>query len=387
MMTAHVLSRYCKEVFLFEDQDNSAIKRKKRRVFAVNLLSEYMFQKHKIWMNLDQSLINPFDRIAVFDTYSSSTIDFNSTDISHDRLGHIIDESNLVSQLNDQIKKNTSINILKKYKIHTISSNNKNAQINEDKKLTFDLLINTSKNLDCIYSDKLFIRKIQDYNQTAYCFNIEVLKDFYNIAFQRFDRDEIYGLLPVNKNNFNLIWSMSNNNFTKIKKLDDLLLKDHISDSLFPLIGEIKSISDPISFPLKNIVINKYAQNKIMLLGDAAHVLHPMAGLGMNIGIQDLFFLEYAIENLKDINDIIRFYSKNGHISSFKFNQTINILKSFYSTNVFPKIIKKLSFKIFNNSKIIKSHTIREATGINILEANLGSNYTKTYYQHNNTKR
>ena len=39
MMTAHVLSRYCKEVFLFEDQDNSAIKRKKRRVIRKNILN------------------------------------------------------------------------------------------------------------------------------------------------------------------------------------------------------------------------------------------------------------------------------------------------------------------------------------------------------------
>ena len=115
-------------------------------------------------------------------------------------------------------------------------------------------------------------------------------------------------------------------------------------------------------------------------MGDAAHTLHPLAGLGLNMGIQDLFLLEYAFINSSEIHDLLNFYSKNSHINNFKINNIINMLKKFYSTKLLPKIIKKTSFEIFNKSTSMKSHAIREATGINVLETHLRTQYTETYY-------
>ena len=380
MMAATVLLPYCKEIFIISTNNNSKKEKKESRSFALNLLSEYMLRKHNIWRSLDSSSVNSFDKISVLDTYSSSTINFESSDVSLNRMGHIINESNLFEELEKSINDNSSIEILDGLKIETINSDYKNVQINNNKKLEFDLLINTDKTVNCLYSDGLFLRKIHDYNQTAYCLNIEKSDKSDDTAFQRFNNDEIQGLLPLNKDYYNLIWTLPNNSFKKISNLDNESLKKRISDDLLPLIGKIKSISQPVSFPLKNIIVDKHTNKRLILMGDAAHTLHPLAGLGLNMGIQDLFLLEYAFINSSEIHDLLNFYSKNSHINNFKINNIINMLKKFYSTKLLPKIIKKTSFEIFNKSTSMKSHAIREATGINVLETHLRTQYTETYY-------
>ena len=148
--------------------------------------------------------------------------------------------------------------------------------------------------------DYEFLSKL--YNQTAISFFCETSNLDSNTAIQIFDHDSILALLPFDHNHVSIVWSCNQDLYEKFQQLND----DQLSDDLnLRLKGhatvKIKKLKTE-SFPLqKRIAKNVYNQSSI-LIGDAAHVIHPMAGQGLNLGLRDLRELEILLKIRKSNN-------------------------------------------------------------------------------------
>ena len=142
----------------------------------------------------------------------------------------------------------------------------------------------------------------KSYNQIAISFFCETSNLDSNTAIQIFDHDSILALLPFNHNHVSIVWSCNQDLYEKFQQLND----DQLSDDLnLRLKGhatvKIKKLKME-SFPLqKRIAKNVYNQSSI-LMGDAAHVIHPMAGQGLNLGLRDLRELEILLKKRKSNN-------------------------------------------------------------------------------------
>ena len=142
----------------------------------------------------------------------------------------------------------------------------------------------------------------KSYNQTAISFFCETSNLDSNTAIQIFDHDSILALLPFDHNHGSIVWSCNQDLYEKFQKLNEDQLSDDLNERLKGhATVKIKKLKME-SFPLqKRIAKNVYNQSSI-LMGDAAHVIHPMAGQGLNLGLRDLRELEILLKKRKSNN-------------------------------------------------------------------------------------
>ena len=135
-------------------------------------------------------------------------------------------------------------------------------------------------------------------------------------------------------------------------------------------IGSVKKINTRSKFSLSGFHVKEYKLNRRILIGGAAHSVHPLAGLGLNMGIQDIYILDEIFSKSKTTDDIFNLYDIECSKINNKYFHTINFLKLFYSNNIIPSIFKRRSIEIFDKNTILKNKIIKIATGVDLLEHN-----------------
>lgn len=129
-----------------------------------------------------------------------------------------------------------------------------------------------------------------DYNQTAITFVLQATQPHQHTCFQSFKPESIIGYLPLNHSNqYSVVFSVTNQIVDYIKNATDQQLLDWVAlQSNFHLAGA-KLISRPTYFPLTTQFAQQVVGKNFVLMGDAAHAIHPLAGQGVNLGYVDVY--------------------------------------------------------------------------------------------------
>jgi len=102
-----------------------------------------------------------------------------------------------------------------------------------------------------------------------------------------------------------------------------------------------------------------------------------MAGLGLNMGIQDIYILNKSVENNDETQKILQSYENECTYENTRFYKTINFLVKFYTDQKIPDMIQTKSLYLFNRNKLIKNKVIEIATGIHALKSQSKEEYCK----------
>tara|TARA_B100000586_G_scaffold139499_1_gene101080 strand:+ start:539 stop:1735 length:1197 start_codon:yes stop_codon:yes gene_type:complete len=381
LLSALVLSKNKNNIYIFRNTQEDSERENIERYFSINLLSKYMFMKSGIWENIESNGIQPYKKIITWSD-AGNEVTFNSKSISYDYLGYIIKESSIKKAIEEKLSKLENITIKSIEEVSRIdqSENNVINFINK-KKLKYDLLLLADTRNFNVFNNLEINRITHDYNQSALAINLKLENSISEkIAFQRFADNQIQGLLPISSNEFNLIWSVNSSEVDNLFNKDKVLLTKILNDQLSSRIGNIIQISDRIVFPLSGFYVKSYVYNNIILIGGSAHSVHPLAGLGLNMGIQDIFILDTALNHEKNtyINEkSLNYYNSNCIKNNKKLFYTINFLKKFYENELLALSIKSKALDFFNKSLILKSQVIEEATGIKMLNSVLSEGYSR----------
>lgn len=381
LLSALVLSKNKNNIYIFRNTQEDSERENIERYFSINLLSKYMFMKSGVWENIESNGIQPYKKIITWSDTGNEVI-FNSKSISYDYLGYIIKESSIKKAIEEKLSKLKNITIKSIEEVSRIdqSENNVINFINK-KKLKYDLLLLADTRNFNVFNNLEINRITHDYNQSALVINLKLENSISEkIAFQRFADNQIQGLLPISSNEFNLIWSVNSSEVDNLFNKNKVLLTKILNDQLSSRIGNIIQISDRIVFPLSGFYVKSYVYNNIILIGGSAHSVHPLAGLGLNMGIQDIFILDTALNHEKNtyINEkSLNYYNSNCIKNNKKLFYTINFLKKFYENELLALSVKSKALDFFNKSLILKSQVIEEATGIKTLNSVLSEGYSR----------
>ena len=372
MLSAIVLSNIYKNVYLVKTSKKNHYKSKIDRFFSINLLSQYFFMKNNIWEDIAASNPQPYNKIITWDDKIDDSLIFESSSISYDSLGYIVKETSIVDSLRNRLANIKNIVSIKDTDIKAIHDTHTMILLNGES-INLDLILKSDKSMDILLDSDDFKLNTVDYRQHAFVVDLFLDKNsIQNIAYQKFMEGQIMGLLPISNNQYNLIWSVNNNILDNLKNDNDIKILSILNSHLSEKIGTIKNISNRIIFPLSGFHVESYIKNNILVIGGAAHSVHPMAGLGLNMGIQDIFLLENSFLKIDtdeyDITQALKNFNRCCIEENKKTYNTINFLKKFYSDKLIPDFFRSESLKIFNKNIYLKNKVIESATGIDVLK-------------------
>ena len=330
------------------------------RTITLNPFSKNLLDK--IGIENDYSTIN---KMEVKDFDGTGKIVFKSSEIGMDHLAYVSDFSTLLMA----VRKKASEKIL--YKEEIIDIDNK-GDLNEVT-LSSGKVIKTNLIISSDGKNSKLANKIpksdKDYFQTALTFLASAEKDMDMSAFQIFSDNGICAFMPTRKKGEDLVtivWSIS----------DDLIengYEDFIEENLEHIsrkIGNSFQIRSKVqSFKLSSHNRSSYIDFPVVLVGDSAHSIHPLAGQGINLGFEDANSLVKKIIKTND-SDTINFKESLNTYSNERRLQNEIMLKTmdgfvalFNERNPYIRFLRNFGLNAFNQSKFLKSFFVKAASG------------------------
>jgi ubiquinone biosynthesis UbiH/UbiF/VisC/COQ6 family hydroxylase len=218
----------------------------------------------------------------------------------------------------------------------------------------------------------------KSYEQRAVVANFLCTNAHLETAFQWFlPGGDILAMLPLPGKQVSMVWSTSPENAARLLTLDASQWQSEFAmlqdGAIVHALGTLSPHSKPGSFPLRKIraqrVIGPELMPKVILIGDAAHVMHPLAGQGLNLGLRDVAALLRILrerESFRVITDpvLLRRYERERHGDTSAILWVTDRLKQlFTSANPLQKKIRNWGMGLVNHSHLIKRYLIKEALG------------------------
>lgn len=150
---------------------------------------------------------------------------------------------------------------------------------------------------------------VQDYQQTAIVAHFAAEKPHHGVARQWFINGEILALLPLPNNQLSIVWSARPTHAQTLLNMDQHRLAAYLQGTadVMQYTGTLSGLTPPTGYPLSLKSATRLVAPHIALVGDAAHVLHPLAGQGINLGLRDVATLGKIFaekENFRDYGDM-----------------------------------------------------------------------------------
>jgi 2-octaprenyl-3-methyl-6-methoxy-1,4-benzoquinol hydroxylase/2-octaprenylphenol hydroxylase len=135
----------------------------------------------------------------------------------------------------------------------------------------------------------------RDYAQRAVVANVATARAHEDTAWQRFLPGGPLAFLPLADGRSSIVWSLPTDEAARVLALDDAAFRDELGAAFDFRLGEIVSSTPRAAFPLRMRLAERYVAGRCALAGDAAHVVHPLAGQGMNLGFRDVACLRRVL--------------------------------------------------------------------------------------------
>lgn len=267
------------------------------RVSAISLSSQQLLKQLGAWQQLQQWRVCPYKRLAVWESEQSYT-EFDAKDIEQTRLGHIIENRLVQLSLWQQIKQQTNIEL---FCPETLLEIEQNDPCENHAILTLSSQTITAKLIIAADGANSQARKLVnigttgwDYAQSAMLINVKTEKPQQDITWQQYFQTGPVAMLPLLGNNASLVWYHEKTEINRLSSLSNAALQAEIMQNFPAKLGKVEVVAKA-SFPLTRRHANHYIKGRVILLGDAAHTINPMAGQGVNLGFKDVKALQTVL--------------------------------------------------------------------------------------------
>lgn len=208
-----------------------------------------------------------------------------------------------------------------------------------------------------------------EYNQKAIVTTFEHDLSHEGVAHQIFLAGGPLALLPLTHNRCSIVWSDTARAVDAAMALDDKAFSAELTRRIGGFLGEIKLCAPRQAFPLSLQMAGRYTDNRLVLVGDAAHAIHPIAGQGLNLGLRDAAALADVVAESRSVGlDLggaaIGEYEAWRNFDNKMLGLSTDILNRLFSNNIRPlRHARRLGLAAVNRFKPAQKFFMKEAAG------------------------
>lgn len=262
------------------------------RVSALSVASQRILQRLGAWQGIEARRACPYREMQVWDGSGTGTIHFSAASVQADTLGHIV-ENQVVQQALLERLLDSPVRLLADTRLEQVrhSGDDWLLTLHDGQQIRTPLLIGADGANSAIRRLTGIESREWDYLHHAIVTSVRCEQPHQASAWQRFTDEGPLAFLPLPSRGeehwCSIVWSLPPQRAEQIMLLDDTAFCSALGDAFEHRLGAILQADPRMRVPLRQRHAKRYAMQGLALVGDAAHVIHPLAGQGVNLGFLD----------------------------------------------------------------------------------------------------
>lgn len=347
------------------------------RVSAINAASERLLQHIGVWPGIIAQRAAPYQGMEVWESDSFGKIAFRSDEYGFSHLGHIIENQVVHRALWQRAENCDDVTLFTSATMKNIAWGENEAFITLDdmRQMTARLVVGADGAHSWLRQHADIPLTFWDYRHHALVATIRTAEPHQSVARQVFHGEGILAFLPLSDPHLcSIVWSVSPDEAQRLATLPESEFNNILGSTFDMRLGLCSVESERVSFPLTGRYARSFATQRLALVGDAAHTIHPLAGQGVNLGFMDVAELASEIKRLqkqgKDFGQHLylrRYERRRKHSAALMLAGMQGFRELFEGNNPAKKLLRDIGLRLSDSLPGVKPKLLRQAMGLNDL--------------------
>ena len=271
-----------------------------RRIYTISPASQAFLADIGIWEMLDPQRLQPVRSMRVWGD-TASRLEFSAYESGAERLATILESGALQRALWQSLQSQPGLRLYCPGRPVGLESRADCAvlQLADAEPLRARLLVGADGAHSWVRDAAGMPLQTRPATHTAVVANFACEKPHQGVAFQWFRADGVLAWLPLPGERFSMVWSTGEDHARSLMALSSADLCHSVAEAGLNLLGKLEPLSPAATFPISPAWVPRRTRPRIVLIGDAAHTVHPLAGQGVNLGFGDASALARSIRERK----------------------------------------------------------------------------------------
>ena len=286
-----------------------------QRVSALNRASETFLKALGVWQDLPAARVSPYHKMRIWDGVGTGHIQFDAMELAEEHLGHIVENRVTAQALMHKVQQAANVQLFAPQTVQKLASQEFASQtvqtpasqdataqrylvhLTDGQVLASPLLVAADGARSLVRQWAEFETREWDYQHHGLVCTVQTSIVHEQCCWQRFTASGVLAFLPLAHDKLcSIVWSCPEAEAQTLLSLDAEDFNLALEKAFEGKLGKIVASGPRAAIPLRQRHAKTYVKDGIVLVGDAAHTIHPLAGQGVNLGLMDAYVLSDEIK-------------------------------------------------------------------------------------------
>jgi ubiquinone biosynthesis UbiH/UbiF/VisC/COQ6 family hydroxylase len=339
------------------------------RIYALSSSSQALLERLRIWQALDHDRLSPVYDMRVYGD-ALAELHFSAFQAAVPQLAWIAESSLIEHALDAALRFQPQVAWLDtRAQGLDVKEGAATLALASGQVIEADLIVGADGAHSWVRAQMGAEVKRRDYRQTGVVANFKAEKPHGETAFQWFIGQEVLALLPLPDNHVSLVWSAQTDHARELIALAPAELEAAVERATHDRLGALECVGPAHGFPLALQRVDRLIAPRIALVGDAAHLIHPLAGQGMNLGLRDVASLVDILthrEAFRDLGDtvLLRRYERSRREDIGALTLATDGLQRMFSVpGMLARFVRNAGMALVGAQPLVKRRLVSTALG------------------------
>jgi len=343
------------------------------RVSALTRASQNILQALDVWPAMVSRGVGAYDQMHVWDADSAGVLHFDAADTEYPDLGHIVENRVTVAALWDKLESLPTATIFCPAKVSDLEPKTAGMRVilDDGQVLEADIVIAADGRDSALRKMMGIATTGWEYQQDGLVATVSTEKSHQFTAWQHFLPEGPLAFLPLKNGQCSIVWTLSHKTAQQYLDLAEADFLQQLAQASGGVLGKMLDVGTRGAFPLRFQYAKHYIAEHFVLIGDAAHAMHPLAGQGANAGLLDAAAIAELMIKADEVgrslgsHKLLRRYErwrKGDNLAMMSSMDVIN--KTYTQQNELMRQIRGTGMSWVNHSAWLRNYFNRYAMGL-----------------------